>query len=75
MRTTLDIDEDVLDAAKELAAEQKVSAGKVISDLARKALIGVPPKHQQYKNGVPLFPSRGRVISADEVQKMIDELG
>jgi len=38
MRTTLDIDDDVLAATEELASGQKTTAGKVISDLARKAL-------------------------------------
>lgn len=38
MRTTLDIDDDVLEAAKELAREEKTTAGKVLSDLARQAL-------------------------------------
>ena len=38
MRTTLDIDDDVLAAAKERAAGQKTTTGKVISDLARQGL-------------------------------------
>ena len=37
MRTTLEIDDDVLLAAKELAEAQR-TGGKVLSDLARKAL-------------------------------------
>ena len=40
MRTTLDIDNEVLDAARELARRQHQAIGKVISDLARKALRG-----------------------------------
>ena len=36
MRTTLDIDDDVLLAAKELAAAQVTTAGKVLSELARR---------------------------------------
>ncbi len=40
MRTTLDIDEDVLVAAKELARRQNLSAGEVVSQLLRKALTG-----------------------------------
>jgi hypothetical protein len=46
MRTTLDIDDDVLSAAKELAAAQKVTAGKVLSDLARRALLGPPTQEE-----------------------------
>ena len=38
MRTTLDIDSDVLQAAKELAEHRGTTAGKVLSELARKAL-------------------------------------
>jgi hypothetical protein len=38
MRTTLVIDDDVLGAAKELAAIEKISIGQVISSLARQAL-------------------------------------
>ncbi len=37
MRTTLDIADDVLFAAKEMARHEKKSLGQVISDLARRA--------------------------------------
>ena len=40
MRTTLDIDTDVLAAAKELARQQNVSAGQVVSQLLRRVLTG-----------------------------------
>lgn len=40
MRTTLDIDADVLAAAKELSRRRSTSAGKVLSQLARQALTG-----------------------------------
>jgi hypothetical protein len=40
MRTTLDIEDDVLAAAKELARRQGVSAGQVVSRLLRSALSG-----------------------------------
>jgi hypothetical protein len=43
MRTTLDIEADVLAAAKELAHRQGVSAGKVVSSLLRSALTGEAP--------------------------------
>lgn len=56
MRTTLDLDEDVLQAAKEIAAARGTTAGKVLSDLARKAL--TPTQSAQVRNGVPLLPRR-----------------
>ena len=40
MRTTLDIEDDVLTATKELARRQGVSAGRVVSKLLRSALTG-----------------------------------
>lgn len=42
MRTTLSIDDDVLFAAKERAAQEKRTVGEVISDLARQALTASP---------------------------------
>lgn len=56
MRTTLDIDDDILQAAKELADVRGMTAGKVLSDLARKAL--VPTDRLRTRNGVPLLPPR-----------------
>ena len=56
MRTTLDLDPDVLQAAKELAAARRSTAGKVISDLARKALES--PRQARLRNGVPLLAKR-----------------
>jgi hypothetical protein len=56
MRTTFDIDEDVLQAAKELAAAYGLTAGKMLSNLARK---GLEPRSQaRTRNGVPLLPRR-----------------
>lgn len=40
MRTTLDIDQDVLEAVKERADSQGKSAGKVVSELVRLAILG-----------------------------------
>ncbi len=56
MRTTLDLDEDVLQAAKEIAVARGTTAGKVLSDLARKAL--TPAQRSRVRNGVPVLPRR-----------------
>ena len=55
MRTTLDLDEDVLQAAKELAAARGTTAGKIISELARKGLAPAAAA-RRVRNGVPLLP-------------------
>lgn len=57
MRTTLDIDPDVLQAAKEIAANRRTTAGQVISELARKAL-RPSTRAMKIRNGVPLLPRR-----------------
>lgn len=54
VRTTLDIDEDVLQAAKELAELRGSTAGKILSELARKGL--EPTREARVRNGVPLMP-------------------
>jgi len=56
VRTTLDIDDDVLQAAKELAASRGRTAGQMLSELARKGL--KPPRAARVRNGVPVLPPR-----------------
>ena len=81
MRTTIDIDDDVLAAAKELAKARKTTAGEVISDLARKALTSsVEPSGAKgpggtvLKNGWYVLPSRGGPPVTNElVQRLLDE--
>ena len=57
MRTTLDIDDDVLQAAKELAAVDGRTAGEVVSALARKGL-DARSATSRVRNGVLLLPRR-----------------
>lgn len=73
MRTTLDIDDDVLFATKELAKRQGVSMGKALSDLVRQALsrqVETP-----LRNGVPLFPCQAEagVVTLELVNQLRDE--
>jgi hypothetical protein len=75
MRTTLAIDDDVLAAAKEMAAAERRSIGEVISSLARQALRPAPPIHHT-RNGIPLLalrPGSPRVTS-ELVRKLQEEL-
>ena len=74
MRTTLDLDEDVLQAAKELAEVRGVTAGKVVSDLVRKALTPTGPV-LKVRNGVPLLPRRPgqRIMTMKLVNELRDE--
>jgi hypothetical protein len=53
MRTTLDLELDVLQAAKEIGAARGMSAGQVVSELVRKALASTTTA--KVRNGVPLL--------------------
>jgi hypothetical protein len=75
MRTTLSIDDDVLSAAKEMAAMENRSVGEVISELARRALLPVDSK-ARYRNGVPLLKVRkgGPRVTSELVHQLREEL-
>jgi hypothetical protein len=71
MRTTLDLDPDVLQAVKELGAIRGLTAGQVLSELARKAL--EPKRAAHVRNGVPLLPRRA-AGSPRPTMKLVNEL-
>jgi hypothetical protein len=74
MRTTLDIDEDVLETVKELAAKRGTTAGKVLSDLARSELTP-RTRGPRKRNGVLVLPQRkdGRLVTPAIVNRLRDE--
>jgi uncharacterized heparinase superfamily protein len=74
MRTTLEIDDDVLGAAKELAAREKKTAGQVISELARKGIQRHRGKNaSKVRNGFEILPADNRVVTPELVQKILEE--
>ncbi len=74
MRTTLNLEEDVLLAAKEIARQRGVSVGKALSDLARQAL--ARPQVSQVRNGIPLFPVavQSSIVTLEFINQLRDEL-
>ena len=73
MRTTLDIDDDVLTAAKELAAAQRTTAGQVISDLARQTLTRPVEGPLIERNGFLVLPKRGGVVTTELVKQLEED--
>jgi hypothetical protein len=76
MRTTLDVDDDVLQAASERADREGRTIGKVLSELARRGLTansGVAGGAMRH--GVPVLPSRGAVVTLEHVQRISDGEG
>lgn len=74
MRTTLDIDDDLLQAAKEMAESRNTTAGRVVSDLLRKALQR-PASPVRVRNGVPLLSRPGGVpvLTMKRVNELRDD--
>ena len=82
MRTTLDIDDDLLTAAKELARREGASAGAVVSRLLRQALTGTgraagaSPKQPKAVAGFLPFPAKpGVIITQEHINAIRDEEG
>ena len=86
MRTTLDIDSDVLAAAKALAQSGHSTAGRVISDVMRRAIaLGLAHSNSPaaaHKMPMPTavygfspLTSGGRIVTNDMVRAIRDELG
>jgi hypothetical protein len=55
MRTTLNIDDSILAAAKEVAGVTRSSAGAIISEWARNGLSRVSTRTVSSKSGFPAF--------------------
>lgn len=77
MRTTLDIADDVLNAAKERARRENKSAGQVISELARAGLTGVDASGgvaaNEPRHGFRPFARRGGIVTNDLIDKLRGE--
>ena len=79
MRTTLDIADDVLYAAKERARREKRSTGAVLSDLARQALTRGMTANEVAEPeafyGFEPLPRRGAAVSNELIDRLRDEEG
>jgi hypothetical protein len=84
MRTTLDIDQDILVAAKELAQREGSTAGRVLSRLARAALTGssahggsttLKASEPSVVYGFRPFPKNGSVVTNESINQLKDQEG
>jgi hypothetical protein len=82
MRTTLDIDDDVLQAAKERARRENKTAGEVLSELARSALTSPPAPASKPGSkvaqprayyGLRPFPRRGGVVTNELIDRLRED--
>ena len=72
VRTTLNIDDDVAAAARELAADEHRSLGSVISELARR---GLTPARVEVDAGLPVIrvPAGTPAITPEMVRRGLEE--
>lgn len=72
MRTTIDLDESVLNAAKAIARDERSSLGAVISRLATRGLESAPPVSNS--RGFPVFGTgdSAKPITLDSVNDSRD---
>lgn len=82
MRTTLDISDDVLFAAKEVARREHRTIGDVLSTWARAALLRPEQQPVALTTGEPLArygihpqPRRGGLVTNEMVNRIRDEEG
>jgi hypothetical protein len=73
MRTTVDLDEDVLRVAKDLARERDQALGRVLSDLARRAL-SPSTEPLKMRNGVPILPRKAgaKPVTSEIVKDLLE---
>ena len=72
MRTTLDIDDDVLLAVKDAAVREKLTIGRMISKIVRKAMTPAP---MVSRNGVLVFEAKPEapLMTLEGVNRVRDE--
>jgi len=72
VRTTLDIDDDVMAAVRELARDERRSIGAVVSDLARR---GLTPGRVEHRGGRPVIhaPAGAAPLTPETVRRALDE--
>jgi len=73
MRTTLDVDPDVLDVARSLAQARRISIGKALSYLARRGATAQVPT--SVRNGFCVFnvPADAPRFGPDDISRALDE--
>jgi len=79
MRTTLDIADDVLRAAREIARRERKTIGEAVSDLARRALNATPEgtstREPEAVYGFRPFPSRGGIVTNETIDALREDEG
>ena len=78
MRTTLNLADDALSVAKQIAARERVSLGEAVSQLVR-AGAGASPLRKTaalpLRGRFALLPQRDEIITPEHVRELMDREG
>lgn len=79
MRTTFNIDDDLLAAVKEISNRERVSTGEAVSGLLRKALTSTPPSSRRANTksatGFRPLPKGKKVVTNEDVKRLRNAVG
>ena len=75
MRTTVNLDDDLLDQVRLYADGQAVGLGKALSDLVKRGLASDPPLRFKKVNGLPvvILPPDSPPVSTELIKKLETE--
>ncbi len=75
MRTTLEIEDEVMEAAKQLARLKNQGVGRALSDLARRGLLAEASPTVEVRDGIPMWTHRpGAVaVTSELIRNQADE--
>ena len=78
MRTTINLDQDVLEVARSLAATQRISIGAAVCALARRGILGMGDEPQQHGYEDSRFPTfdvaeHAPSFGSEEVRQALDD--
>ena len=75
VRTTLNIDDDVLETVKALAVRDRKPLGMVVSTMLRRAVEPSAKAPRATRNGIPLFPvsPNARVVTPEHIRELLED--
>jgi hypothetical protein len=78
MRTTISIDDDIFNIARQKAQKERVSIGHVISDLARQGIRSALESKGDRpipKSKYAVLGKRDEIITSEHIYKLMDQEG
>jgi hypothetical protein len=75
MRTSVTLEDDVYTLASVYASARQITLGKAISELIRKGegVAAPPPEIHRSQSGLPMFPRRGGIVTAELIKRLENE--